>query len=356
MEGGRILKVSPEGKITALVSNLPSFGDHHTNGPVIKDGYIYFSQGVATNSSVVGPDNAEFGWLKRHPDFHDIPCRDIILSGQNYDSPNVLTSDPNDRALTGPYSSFNTKVSSGQVIKGQIPCSGSVLRVPVDGGNLELVAWGLRNPYGLALAPGGNLYITENGFDDRGSRPVWGTGDVLWQINTGVWYGWPDFSAGKRIINDEEFKAPGKLAVTPALQQYPNTPPKPIAILGVHSSSNGLDFSTNDDFGFKGQAFIAQFGDMAPKVGKVLKPVGFKVVRVNVDNGVIEDFVVNKGKRNGPASWLKSGGLERPLSVKFTPDGKVLYIVDFGILQMNEKGPDPKTNTGAIWRVTKDGL
>jgi hypothetical protein len=51
---------------------------------VIRDGYIYFGQGTATNSSVVGEDNKEFGWLLRRKDFHDIPCRDIILNGQNY--------------------------------------------------------------------------------------------------------------------------------------------------------------------------------------------------------------------------------------------------------------------------------
>jgi hypothetical protein len=67
LEGGKILRISPEGKITALIENLPSFGDHHTNGPVTKDGYIYFGQGAATSSGVVGPDNASYGWLKRKP-------------------------------------------------------------------------------------------------------------------------------------------------------------------------------------------------------------------------------------------------------------------------------------------------
>src|SRR4051812_11113883 len=75
--GGQILKVSKQGEITSLISHLPSIGDHHTNGPIIKDGYIYFGQGVVTNSGVVGEDNASFGWLSRHIDFHDIPCRDI---------------------------------------------------------------------------------------------------------------------------------------------------------------------------------------------------------------------------------------------------------------------------------------
>jgi hypothetical protein len=156
--------------------------------------------------------------------------------------------------------------------------------------------------------------------------------------------------------NDEEFKVPGKEPVKPLLSTYPNTPPKPTAIFGVHSSSNGFDFSTNAAFGYEGQAFVAQFGDMAPKVGKVMAPVGFKVVRVNVSNGVIHDFAVNKGKRNGPASKLENGGLERPLSVKFSPDGKAMYVVDFGVIKMTDQGPKPQMKTGMIWKITKEGL
>jgi glucose/arabinose dehydrogenase len=354
LEGGKILKITKEGAITSLLSELPSIGDHHTNGPVVKDGYVYFGQGTATNASVVGADNKEFGWLLRRKDFHDIPCKDIILAGQNYTTPNVLTEDTNDQATTGAFSPFGVATSRGQVIKGAIPCNGAIMRIPIAGGKPELVAWGLRNPFGLAVAPDGKLFITENGFDDRGSRPVWGAGDVLWEIKTDTWYGWPDFSAGKPIANDEEFKAPGKDRVTPILQTYPNTPPKPAAIFGVHSSANGLDFATNAAFSQPGQAFVAQFGDMAPKVGKVEYPVGFKVVRVDVNTGVIRDFAVNKGKRNGPASWLKKGGLERPVSVKFNPSGNALYVVDFGLIKMTKGGPQPQAGTGIIWKIVKE--
>jgi hypothetical protein len=49
---------------------------------------------------------------------------------------------------------------------------------------LELVAWGFRNPFGLAFASGGALFVTDNGYDDRGSRAVWGTGDYLWDVVT----------------------------------------------------------------------------------------------------------------------------------------------------------------------------
>jgi hypothetical protein len=353
MEGGKILKVTKDGTITPLVTDLPSVGDHHTNGPVIKDGYIYFGQGTATNSGVVGEDNKNFGWLLRKKDFHDIPCKDIYLNGQNYTSANVLTDDANDQASTGAFVPFGTTTTQGQVIKGMVPCTGAILRMPLAGGATEVVAWGLRNPFGLAFSNDGRLFATENGYDERGSRPVWGSGDVLWEIKQGTWYGWPDFSAGKPISNDEEFKSPKSEYVKPLLQIYPGMPPKPAAIFGVHSSSNGIDFSRNAEFGFQAEAFVAQFGDMAPGAGKVLSPVGFKIIRVNIDNGVVRDFAVNKGKRNGPATWLGAGGLERPVSVKFDLSGKALYVVDFGIMKTTEQGPQPQINTGMIWRITK---
>lgn len=353
LEGGKILRISKTGTIKVLTDNLPSIGDHQTNCPVIKDGYIYFGQGSATNSGVVGPDNADFGWLLRKKDFHDIPCKDIVLNGINYPSDNILTDEADDTVLTGPYSEFGKAVVAGEVIKGAVPCTGSIMRIPLEGGKPELVAWGLRNPYGLAFSPDGKLFLTENGFDDRGSRPVWGAGDVLWEIQSGMWYGWPDFSEGKPIQNDEEFKVPGKTKVKPVLQKYPNDPPKPTAVFGVHSSSNGIDFSTSSKFGFEGEAFVAQFGDMAPTVGDVLTPVGFKIVRVDIKTGVIRDFAVNAGRKNGPASWLGKGGLERPLSVKFDPTGEVLYITDFGIMKMTSEGPLPQVKTGVIWKITK---
>jgi glucose/arabinose dehydrogenase len=182
---------------------------------------------------------------------------------------------------------------------------------------------------------------------------VWGSGDVLWEIKPGAWYGWPDYNAGKPIWNDEEFKVPESKAVRRVLQSDPSAPPKPTAVLGVHASANGMAFSKSDAFGFAGDAFVAEFGDMAPKVGKVLSPVGYKIVRVNVETGVIRDFAVNKGKRNGPATWLKQGGLERPLSVQFNPSGDALYIADFGVMEMSKRGPQPKTGTGVIWKISK---
>ncbi|MCC9168161.1 PQQ-dependent sugar dehydrogenase [Pontibacter harenae] len=352
LKGGKILRISPKGEINALVEDLPTKGDHHTNGPAIgPDGNVYFALGTATNSAVVGPDNYNYGWLKRHPDFHDIPCQDVTLTGQNYTSEIPLAS-KSGKQTTGPYSPYGTPASAGQVIQGALPCSGAVFKITPEGGNMELVAWGFRNPFGLAFSPTGKLYVSDNSFDVRGSRPAWGTGDYLWEIQQGLWYGWPDFTGGKPLHN-KSYAPPGEKTPQRLLANHPNTPPKPAAVLGVHSSSNGLDFSTNNNFGYAGEAFIAQFGDMAPQVGKVLDPVGFKVMRVNVQNGVIKEFAANKGKENGPASKLKSGGLERPIAVKFSPDGTSLYVVDFGIMRMTKENSFPQQNSGVIWKISK---
>lgn len=353
--GGRILKVTEDGKQEALVEGLPSLGDHHTNGPALgRDGLVYFSQGTATNSGIVGEDNYGFGWLARHKEFHDIPCRDVTLAGQNF-----LSEDPfkkrkrKDTVETGAFSPFGVKTLPGQVIPGQVPCNGALMRVSPQGGKPELIAWGFRNPFGLAFSPAGELFITDNGYDDRGSRPVWGAGESLWKVRADAWYGWPDFS-GDRPLDRSEFRPPHRNPAPALLDKDPGEVPRPVAVLPVHSSADGLDFSVSPDFGFEGQAFVAEFGDMAPTVGKVLEPVGFKVVRVDVNRGVTEDFAVNRESPNGPASLHGDGGLERPIAVRFSPAGNSLYIVDFGAVTVSGKGARPLRRSGVLWRVWKE--
>ena len=52
----------------------------------------------------------------------------------------------------------------------------------LDGSDLRLVAWGLRNAYGISFLPDGRLRVTDQGADDRGSisladNGVWPTLD-----------------------------------------------------------------------------------------------------------------------------------------------------------------------------------
>jgi glucose/arabinose dehydrogenase len=351
--GGRILRVGLDGKVAPIVAGLPSVGDHHTNRPVVgPDGWVYFGQGTATNSGVVGPDNFAFGWVPRHPAFHDVPARDVTLAGRNFGSEDPR-GDGKRRVSTGAYSPFGTPTRPGQVVKGKLPFGGGIMRVRPTGGPLELVAWGMRNPFSLAFAPDGALYATENGADERGSRPIYGVGDCLWKVERGTWYGWPDFAMGEPVTAARFQEHPGDPKPGFVLAKHPNVPPKPAAVFGVHASANGLDFSRSAAFGLVGHGFVAEFGDMAPKVGKALFPVGFRVVHVDPKTGVIADFAANRGPGSGPASREGGGGLERPVDARFDPTGEALYVVDFGVMRMSERGPAPEPGTGVLWRIAR---
>src|SRR5262245_49017511 len=53
----RILNVDPKtGTVTPFITGLPT-GDHPTEQVLVKDGWVYWSQGSATNSGVTGHDN-----------------------------------------------------------------------------------------------------------------------------------------------------------------------------------------------------------------------------------------------------------------------------------------------------------
>lgn len=351
--GARILRIGLDGAKTVIVDNLPGHGDHHTNGPVLgPDGMLYFGQGTATNSGVVGTDNYDFGWLKRRPDYHDIPCDDVTLAGTTYRTANPLTPDPDDEAVTGAYLPFGVPGEAGQVVRGEVPCTGAVMRVSPSGGPLEVVAWGFRNPWGLAFSPDGQLYVTDNGPDERGSRPIFGGGDLFWVVTPGEWYGWPDYWGGRPVSQGrfDQLRIPRP---APLLVQRTTPPPRPNAIFAVHSSSDGIDVSSSDAFGYVGEAFVAQLGDMAPNVGKSLHPVGYRIVRVNPSTGVITPFAVNREKK-GPASLVGGGGLERPVDVVFSPDGSTLYVVDFGVMTIGEDAR-PQKGTGMVWAIHGPG-
>jgi hypothetical protein len=328
---GTLSRVELDGTRTDLVTDIPAVGDHHTNHIVVRDDKVYFGQGTVTNSGIVGKDNAViFGWLVKHHHGHDTPGHDVVLSGKSYKSLNPLK--PIETVETGPYLPLGTPARRGQVVRGQLKSNGVVYRCNPDGTALEVYAWGLRNPYGLALdRDSGRIFVLDQGADARGSRPV-ETPDVLYELKDGAWYGWPDFFAGKPITEydpDAQF----------VLQQHP-AHEVPVHTFTAHSSSVTLDFSTSDSFGFKGQAFVAQYGTEAPFTtgGKPLT-AGRAVVRVELGSMTEQPFFQSKtvaGLGKGP---------NRPVAAKFSPDGEALFIMDHGVRTI------PKS--GGIWKITR---
>lgn len=346
-------RLGKDGSIEDIVTDLPGLGDHQTNYPVVgPDGKIYFGQGSATNTGVVGADNFAYEWLPHFPDFHDTPGQDIKLVGRNYEYQNVLGS-ITETVKTGAYVPFGTETYPGQIIKGNVKCNGSVLRCNPDGSNLELVAWGLRNPYGIAFHPDGRLFATEHGIDERSRRHIIGDLEDFYEIKEGDWYGFPDFASGIRL--DDPFWKKGGRGREPVIAEHPDpNPPKPFVTFSDHAGPNGVDFCRDASFGFEGDAFIALFGDIAPVTTRTITPRGFKIVRVDTRNRCVEDFAVNKIA--GPASELPHEGFERPSHCQFGPDG-ALYVVDYGeiVIAPERGGIRMRKETGTLWRIRRAG-
>ena len=353
MNTDTLLRISHNGEIKEILTDLPGKGDHQSNHPVAgPDGKIYFGQGCATNCGVVGADNFAFEWLPKNPEFCDVPAQDITLTGQNYESQNVL-GDIRETVRTGAYAPYGTSTYSGQVIKGQVKCTGAIMRCNPDGSNLEVVAWGLRNPYGLAFTRDGRLFATEHGMDERGRRYIIDDPDDFYEIKDGEWYGWPDFASGIRL--DDAYWGEGGHGREPVLATFPNLNPlKPFVSFQTHAAANGFDFCRHPEFGFEGDAFVACFGDLAPitTLKRAVTPAGFNVVRVDMNSGEVYPFANNK--MTGPASKLPHDGFERPSHCQFGPDG-ALYIVDFGIIHIAPErgGIRQQLGTGSLWRIRR---
>ncbi len=343
---GRITRLCPNGSRETLVDGLRSGGDHFTGdiafGP---NGKMYFGVGTFTNSAVVGVDNFLFGWLPDMPAQHDLPARPYVLRGVNYTSANPFTLDQPvpGLAVTGAFKPFGVPSCPGEVIPGTLFANGVVYEANPDGSRLRIVADGFRNPFGLRFSPEGKLYATDQGYDGRGSRPIEGAPDVMWEIHEGGWYGWPDYAAGIPVACWH--RGPG-IPPEPVLACHPPLAGPPVLLLEGHSASTKFDFSTNPRFGHVGEAFIAQLGSGAPVTGMPRGAPGYRVVRADLRTGQVHDFLVSLKPVYGGT------GPQRPVDVKFNPDGDALYVLDFGALSGNLAGAIPYAQSGMLWRVT----
>jgi glucose/arabinose dehydrogenase len=348
---GKVSVVEAGGNLRDIVTDLPSKGDHQNNNIALgPDGKIYMGQGTVTNSGVVGVDSYIFGWLSKNPDVYEIPCKDITLVGENFETENPLTPE-DDKVTTGAYKPFGTPSQPGEVIKGNVKCGGSIVRFNPDGSGFELVAWGLRNPFGLEFDAQGKLWSAYHGADVRGSRSIFDDPDYMVQVKEGAWYGWPDFYDGEPVTADRfddiiEPKPNTLWKEHPALE-------KPFTTFDPHAGANGIDFSPGGSFGLEGDAFVAMFGTFAPvTTGPNVTPSGFSVARVNMKDGTVHDFVSNNVP--GPSYINQTKGLDRPSDVVFAPDDS-MYIVDWGASTVTDEGLKLTPLTGVVWRVYKDG-
>ncbi|MEJ7593229.1 MAG: PQQ-dependent sugar dehydrogenase [Planctomycetaceae bacterium] len=299
---GKISVLEEKGKVRDLVTDLPSFGDHHNNQMTVgPEGKIYFGQGSATNSGVVGVDNYLLGWLAPYPDFADVPGMDITLLGQAFESADPLTALSRNEARmvkTSAFQSFGKTISEDTIIKGTAKATGAVLRMDADGKNLEVYAWGLRNPFGVMWGPDGKLYASDNGADERGVRPIANCPDNLWVVKQGAFYGWPDFVSGEPVT-DPKFKPKGQPAPEFLLKDHPEVE-KPLMTFEPHASVVKFDFSRSRGFGFEGQMFLAASGDYAPATALEQKRAGYWIKRIDLATGKGEMFFRTKPSALGP--------------------------------------------------------
>lgn len=348
---------------TVIVDKMPNGGWHEPGGPVFgPDGLMYFSQGSVSLQGVVLP----YGFtvdIAKHPSATDVPGQDVTLTGNN-----VWSRDPRSPfpfyVATGPYKPYGVPSSKGEVIEGQLWCNTGIWRSRPDGSEPELLAWGLRNPYGLAINEQGELYASDNDLEEKGDRAIAEDPEAIWHIrnasrphgsvSTPDWYGFPDICKDGLPAWDEKHLPNRGVPAEPLIENPPEWAGPAAFLEKPHSAMAKMDFSRSDEFGHRGELFACEWGTMAPLNTNRPEALdhGFKVIRLNTDTGEAETFLQNK--QPGPASYHpSSGGIERPVSCTFSPDGRELYLLDFGVAGINENVMVAYGHTGVLWRIAR---
>jgi hypothetical protein len=363
----------PVGTFQTVLSGLPYFGDHPASSIAFGgDGRAYLMSGLPTNSGVVGPDN---GWAVSHPALHDFPPVDIELSGIGYRTASPFALDPTATKITEPFMPFGTgAVPAGTVVHAATPGNPANGVVTAGGGavysfdphaknaasTMRLEAWGFRNDYALGFDPFNSsmLFVSNNGSDARGSRPIANDWDDMFVVNLGQgvqFFGWPDYfhdpvTHQPLPVNNLFFCPPNppygmcpQFAFSDSFRATLKVQPA-FAELENHSSANLFDFSPNAGFGFMGDIFIAETGSIPPGTGAT-SLIGFKVARIDRLTGAVSDFITHTS--NDAATIFEPNGFNKPIDAKFR--GANLFIADFGVFAPSTLSP----GTGKIWMVSR---
>jgi len=377
---GVITAFAPDGSSHAtIVADLPCQGDYSVTDIAVRpgDGRLIFGVGSATNSGVVGLDNWTIGWVRKHPNFCDQLATDVKLNGYRMDSKNPLAGlfgGGDETAVTGAFQPFRqgyltriAKASNGKP-------NASIYSCDPAGGDIQIEASGMHHPVGIGFYPNySRPFATNQGMELRGTRPIKDDPDSFVRVIPGSWYGWPDYSTNIQKISDTRFQPSrqmiqrtGYTEISPLIDEVTsglrNKLVDPdLAVRGVMPSQTGASkFAFAPENGpfkqFFGSAIIACFGDRAPFSTSGMKlagPTGFKLVIVSVDEKKVADFIVNTQRE--PASRIRKRpvALERPIDVKFGPDGS-MYILDFGVMRMKEGKMDVRKGTGRIFKVSPE--
>jgi glucose/arabinose dehydrogenase len=202
-----------------------------------------------------------------------------------------------------------------------------VFKINADGSMSEFAS-GIRNPVGIAFAPGTNtLYVSTNERDGLGDDlPP----DYFTSVKPGGFYGYPFAYIGKNPAPDWGAKDPAKVASTIT----------PDVLFHAHSAPTGLVFYTGSNFpaDYKGDAFVSLHGSWNSG-----NPTGYKVVRVHFSGGKPEN-----GYENFMTGfWNGMGGAGEPAKVWGRPVG-LAVAKDGSLLVADDVG-------NVVWRVTYTG-
>jgi hypothetical protein len=364
-----------DGTHKTIASDFPSQGEYALTDIVVKGNRVYFGQGAATNSGVVGPDDWQIGWVKKHSQFCDQSYYPLKLLGYRFDAKNpragLLGGD--DIARTAPFLPFGVSDLSWVAKTQNDRPTASIYSASVAGGDVKVEATGVRLARGLAVDEwgGGRIYFTNDGMELRGTRPVKDDCDALLRLVTGAWYGWPDFSADLQPIGQERYQPPLELMrgsgyreiynlIDHTASNPPRGLPNPDIDRGSLLQATFPSLSGTGPFkSMSGNLLVTLSGDRAPFATSGVKNFkgspGYRVVMVNIDTekGKVTDFVKNTGGK--PASQMGRDvvALERPVDVKFGPDG-ALYILDLGPMEVKNGHENVPRFGGRIFVLTPE--